>query len=78
VGREGNVHVRGLQVAVRRQFEGEVFLMEDWIGNRTAIRHAMGRLLNLVCGDGECKDPRVVKVTPPRHRPSGFVYDLGR
>lgn len=48
-------------VAVRRQFEGEVFLMEDWIGNRTAIRHAMGRLLNLVCGDGECKDPRVVK-----------------
>jgi len=44
-------------VPVRRQFDSEIFLMEDWISPDDNVKVAtMMRLLSLVCGDGECKD----------------------
>jgi len=45
-----------------RRLDGEVFMMGDWIGNSTTQHATMSRLLNLVCGDGDCSDPNVVKV----------------
>ena len=45
------------QVPVKRQFDSEIFLMEDWISPDDNVKVAtMMRLLSLVCGDGECKD----------------------
>ena len=45
------------QVPVKRQFDSEIFLMEDWISPDDNVKEAtMMRLLSLVCGDGECKD----------------------
>lgn len=45
------------QVPVRRQFDSEVFLMEDWINPDDNVKKAsVMRLLSLVCGDGECAD----------------------
>ena len=45
------------QVPVRRQFDSEIFMMEDWISPDDNVKVAtMMRLLSLVCGDGECKD----------------------
>jgi hypothetical protein len=54
------------QMAVNsRQLDGEVFLMRDWL-NSTTQHATMSRLLNLVCGDGDCNDPNVVQVIPLR------------
>ena len=45
------------QVPVRRQFDSELFLMEDWINPDDNVKKAsVMRLLSLVCGDGECAD----------------------
>jgi hypothetical protein len=45
------------QVPVRRQFDSELFMMEDWISPDDNVKVAtMMRFLSLVCGDGECKD----------------------
>ena len=45
------------QVPVKRQFESELFLMEDWLSPDDNVKTAtMMRMLSLVCGDGACKD----------------------
>jgi hypothetical protein len=45
------------QVSVKRQFESELFLMEDWLSPDDNVKTAtMMRMLSLVCGDGACKD----------------------
>jgi len=44
-------------VPVRRQFDSEIFMMEDWISPDDNVKVAtVRRFLSLVCGDGECKD----------------------
>ena len=45
------------QVSVKRQFESELFLMEDWLSPDDNVKTAtMMRMLSLVCGGGACKD----------------------